>query len=117
MNTIGNLIGPFYQNVLIICSKRHISLNLDIENPALKVFNETKLKDFLKNELARAIKSCSKGDQITISEKSVAGSNLSRVSVKNSGKSLPDAVKAELQDKGYEVRNRFGYDTIISMTL
>lgn len=119
MKTVGVIIGDYYQKLLRICDRHGIALNLDIENPSLKVFQEKALCDFLKYQIPMVVKACKghDGAHIALVQKSIAGSNMSRFSIKYSGETLQPEQKQRLQDAGLEVRARFGYDTIISIKL
>ena len=68
MNSIANIIGPIYQNLLGLCEKRKIAINLDLENPSRKIRQEPLLRQFLKDSLSVAIKSCKPGNKITIAQ-------------------------------------------------
>lgn len=119
MKSVGVIIGEYYQKLLTICDRHKIALNLDLENPSIKVFHEKALRDFLTKQIPAAVKAC-KGEEdarITLAQKSIEGSNMLRFSVKYSGKTLQADEKAKLQEAGYEVRARFGYDTIVSIKL
>ena len=119
MNSITDIIGKSCQNLLQLCDKHHIAFNLDIENPSLKIFQEKKLRDFITEEASNAVKSAihHKDGHVAIIQKSIPGTNMAKISVKYSGDCPTDAEKAALKEKGYEVRSRFGYDTVISIKL
>ncbi len=121
MNTIGAVISEFYPKLLTICEKRNIALNLDLENPSVKVFQEKALRKFLKDFTSLAVKSCQKSPEakqhIAIVQKSIPGSEMSRISIKYSGETMTAEQKELLQKQGYKVRARFGFDTIISVDL
>ena len=105
-----DIISPIYQKLLKDCERRKISINLDIENPTIKITNEQQLLDFYTTELKRAIKNCDTGGKITLSQTN------DRISIRyTSGKLLEPDLVEQLRSKGYQVRARFGYDTIISL--
>ncbi len=119
MKSVGVIIGEYYQKLLTICDRHKIALNLDLENPSTKVFQEKALRDFLTKQIPAAVKAC-KGEpdsHIVLAQKSIDGSNMLRFSIKYSGKTLQPEEKAKLQAAGYDVRARFGYDTIITIKL
>ena len=98
------------------CGRRKISVNLDFQDLSLKVADDEAITSFFASEVKRALKSCEAGDKITLSQ--AISANGIRFSVKNSAKTPLDAETADkLREKGYEVRSRFGYDTIISLTI
>lgn len=113
-----DILSPHYQDLLQRCEKRKISVNLDIQNLAVAIRDENiaPLERFLATEIRRALKNCAAGDKITLSESD--DTTTIRISVKNSGAEtlLPDE-KARLVATGFEVRARFGYDTIITLKL
>lgn len=119
MRTVGEIIGEYYQKLLRICDRHGIALNLDIENPSTKIFQEKALCDFLKGQIPFAIKACKghEGAHVALVQKSIPNSNMSRFSIKYSGETLQPEQKEKLIAAGYEVRARFGYDTIISIKL
>ncbi len=119
MNTIGSIVGEFYPKLLNICEKRKISLNLDLENPSVKVFQEKRLRDFLTKYISYAVKNCRKDpdSHVAIIQKSIPNSNMSKFSIKFSGETLTPEAKQKLLDEGLEVRARFGYDTVVSIKL
>ena len=107
-----DIISPIYQDLLKKCERRKISVNLDINNLTTKIEDEDLLNKFYQTEIKRAFKSCAEGDKITLSQIG------NRYSVKYSAKTpLSQEEIATLREKGYEVRARFGYDTIITLVL
>ncbi len=112
------ILSPHYQDLLQRCEDRKISINLDIQNLAVVIRDENiaPLERFLATEIRRALKNCAAGDKITLSESD--DTDIIRVSVKNSGaETLSPDEKARLLAAGFEVRARFGYDTIIALKL
>ena len=77
MNSIANIIGPIYQNLLGLCEKRKIAINLDLENPSRKIRQEPLLRQFLKDSLSVAIKSCKPGNKITVRSRYGYGNTIS----------------------------------------
>ena len=116
MSRIIDIISPIYQELIEKCGRRKISINLDFQDLSAKVDDEEAVQSFFATEIKRALKSCETGDKITLSQSSSA--NGLRFSVKSSAKTPLDAETADkLREKGYEVRSRFGYDTIVSLTI
>lgn len=113
MNTISELVGPIYQNLLALFAKNDISLNLDIQDPSLSFDDLSQVRDFLREQLSRAIRNCEPGDSITISEQH--NDKQVRFSVRDSGRSLTRDEQEELRAKDYEVRARYGYDNIVTI--
>ncbi len=112
MSKFIDIISPIYQELLATCARRKIGINLDIQAPTLKITDDEKVTQFYKKELKRALKLCEPGDKITITE------TADRISVKNSSKTTLDKDTVEqLRNQGYEVRARFGFDTIVTMKL
>ena len=112
MTKLIDIISPIYQDLLKKCEKRKISVNLDIQDLTYRPSDQEKVEQFYQTEIKRALKLCAAGDKITISQ---AGS---RFSVKNSSKTAIDPEEVtKLRDNGYEVRARFGYDTIVTLDL
>lgn len=110
------ILEPHYRSLLKRCERRKISVNLDIQDLTVNIRNVEPVDTFLQSEIKRALSNCAEGDKITIAESSNA--DQIKVSVKNSGRAtLTDEDKKKLRDSGYEVRARFGYDTVISITL
>jgi len=111
-----DIIAPHYQKLLADCDKRKIAINLDIQAPTINLRQVRRIDEFLTTEIKRALKNCTAGDKITIAE--TADAHSVRVSVKNSGRTtLSTEEKYALRAIGYEVRARFGYDTIISLVI
>ncbi|MBR6166550.1 hypothetical protein IKQ65_02865 [Candidatus Saccharibacteria bacterium] len=116
MSRIIDIISPIYQDLIEKCGRRKISINLDFQDLSIKVEDDETVATFFSTEIKRALKNCEAGDKITLSQSSSA--NGIRFSVKNSAKTPLDAETADkLREKGYEVRSRFGYDTIISLAI
>ena len=116
MSRFIDIISPIYQELLSRCERRKITINLDIQDLTFKVRDDKVIEDFYRNELKRALKLCKEGDKITIAQ-SLNGNTL-RISVKNSSKTLLDNETIEkLRSDGYEIRSRFGYDTIITQKI
>lgn len=116
MSRFIDIISPIYQDLLSRCERRKITINLDIQDLTLKIKDIKQVEDFYTEELKRALKLCSENDKITIMQ-TVSESTI-RLSVKNSSKQQPDIETVEkLRANGYEVRARFGYDTIITLKL
>ena len=103
MNSIANIIGPIYQNLLGLCEKR-------------KIRQEPLLRQFLKDSLSVAIKSCKPGNKITIAQ-DLSEDNSIHFSVKYDGDILDNTQKAALIEKEYNVRSRYGYGNIISIEI
>ncbi len=111
-----DIIGPIYQDLLKSCEQRKIAVNLDVQDLTVKISEPELVNKFFKAEIRRALKNCTKGDKITISEAN--NSEFVKLSVKNSGReTLTEEEKEKLRSAGYEVRARFGYDTIVSMKI
>lgn len=119
MKTVGEVIGEYYQKLLRICDRHSIALNLDIENPSIRISQEEELRSFLSKQIPPAVRACkSHADaRIALVQKSIPNSDLQRFSIKYSGETLTTEQKEKLQKAGLEVRARFGYDTIISIKL
>ena len=110
MTKFIDIISPIYQNLLKKCSAQKISVNLDVQDLTKRIDDPEKIERFYTTEIRRALKLCSAGDKITLSQ------NGDRYSVKNSSKTTLDKDTVEkLRADGFEVRARFGYDTIISL--
>ena len=112
-----DIISPIYQELLEKCARRKISVNLDFQNLHTAIDDEETVSKFFATEIKRAFKMCDAGDKITISQSTNAdGKN--RLSVKNSSKETLDSATVEkLREQGYEIRARFGYDTIITLVV
>ena len=111
-----DIIGPHYQKLLADCDKRKIAINLDIQDPTINLREVRRVNEFLTSEIKRALRNCAAGDKITIAE--AADAHSIRISIKNSGRAtLSTEEKYALRELGYEVRARFGYDTIVSLVL
>ena len=113
-----DIFNPHYQNLIERCESRKISLNLDIQNLNVPICDDdhVRVERFLAAEIKRALKNCKAGDKITISE--ADNDTTVRISIKNSGaETLTTEEKEKLIAAGYEVRARFGYDTIITLKL
>ncbi|MBR0134334.1 hypothetical protein IJM16_03660 [Candidatus Saccharibacteria bacterium] len=113
-----DIIGPIYQDLLKTCERRKIAVNLDIQDLAFGVSADDSviIEKFFEVELKRAIRNCAAGDKITLSQ--TVTDDFYRIAVKNSGaNTLSPEEKAELIEDGFEVRARFGYDTIIALKL
>ena len=113
-----DIVGPFYQDLFSRCERRKIAVNLDIQDLTVPIHDDDhdRLEMFLTTEISRALKNCTAGDKITIAETN--DDKIVRVSIKNSGaETLPAAEKEKLLAAGYEVRARFGYDTIVTLKL
>ena len=116
MATFIDIIGPIYQELLHRCERRKIAVNLDFQDLTLKIPDSAPVEQFFHTEIKRALANCAAGDKITLAQTVTDGTI--RLSVKNSGLApLPDAEKEKLRAAGYEVRSRFGYDTIITMRI
>ena len=110
MTKLIDIISPIYQELLKKCEKRKISVNLDIQDLTLRIDEPERIEKFYSTEIRRALKQCENGDKITISQ------NGTRFSVKNSANQQLDAETiTKLREDGFEVRARFGYDTIVSL--
>ena len=112
-----DIISPIYQELLEKCARRKISVNLDFQNLHTPIDDEEAVRKFFATEIKRPFKMCDPGDKITISQSTTAdGKN--RLSVKNSSKETLDSATVEkLREQGYEIRARFGYDTIIAYVI
>lgn len=113
-----DIIGPIYQDLLKTCERRKIAVNLDIQDLSFGVSADDAviIEKFFKVEIKRAINNCKAGDKITLSQ--TVSEDFYRIAVKNSGaETLSPQEKAELIEDGFEVRARFGYDTIIALKL
>ena len=107
-----DIISPIYQDLLKKCERRKISVNLDIQDLTLRIEDSERVEKFYNTEIRRALKMCEAGDKITLSQSG------NRFSVKNSAKTPLDAdIVTKLRADGFEVRARFGYDTIITLSL
>ena len=112
MAKLIDIISPIYQELLKKCEHRKISVNLDIQDLTLRIDDTEKIEKFYTTEIRRALKNCVAGDKITLSQSG------NRFSVKNSASKTLDAATVEkLRADGFEVRARFGYDTIISLSI
>ena len=110
MSKLIDIISPIYQDLLKKCERRKISVNLDIQDLTLRIEDADKVEKFYTTEIRRALKLCEAGDKITLSQ------NGNRFSVKNSAKTSLDAeTVAKIRADGFEIRARFGYDTIVSL--
>ena len=110
MAKLIDIISPIYQDLLKKCERRKISVNLDIEDLTLRIDNAEDIEKFYNTEIRRALKVCEAGDKITLSQ------NGNRFSVKNSAKTPMDTdTITKLRADGFEVRARFGYDTIVTL--
>jgi hypothetical protein len=116
MSRFIDIISPIYQELLSRCERKKITINLDIQDLTVKINDDEAVKDFYTTELKRALKLCEPGDKITVAQ--TVSDDYIRLSVKNSSNTLlaPDIVE-KLRNDGYEVRSRFGYDTIISQKI
>lgn len=114
-----DIVGPAYRDLVEKCEKRKIAINLDFQSLTVKINSDedvAALEKFLKAEITRALKNCKAGDKITLSE--VENDEYIRISIKNSGaETLTADEKEKLIAAGYEVRARFGYDTIVTLKL
>ena len=113
-----DIIGPIYQDLLKSCERRKIAVNLDVQDLSFGVSADDAviIEKFFKVELKRAIRNCAAGDKITLSQ--TITDDYYRIAVKNSGaNTLTPDEKAELLADGFEVRARFGYDTIVALKL
>lgn len=107
-----DIISPIYQDLLKKCERRKISVNLDIQDLTLRIEDSERVEKFYNTEIRRALKMCEAGDKITLSQSG------NRFSVKNSAKTPLDAdIVTKLRADGFEVRARFGYDTIITLAV
>lgn len=112
MTKLIDIISPIYQDLLKKCEKRKVSINLDFQDLTMRIDDVERVEKFFTTEIRRAFKMCESGDKITLAQ------NNNRFSVKNSSKSTLDAdTVAKLRADGFEVRARFGYDTIISLSI
>ena len=111
-----DVLGPHYQKLLTDCERRKISVNLDIQDLTINIREVKRVNEFLTSEIKRALKNCGAGDKITLAESADAHSI--RISIKNSGRAtLSTEEKYALRELGYEVRARFGYDTVVTLVL
>lgn len=111
-----DILSPHYQKLLTSCNRRKIAVNLDIQDLTINIRDVGPVDQFFASEIKRAIKNCGPGDKITLAQTVDAQSI--RVSVKNSGRStLTQEEKDTLRAAGYEVRARFGYDTVITLVI
>ena len=111
-----DIVAPIYQDLLKSCERRKISVNLDIQDLTLNISDTEPVEKFFKSEIRRALRNCTAGDKITISE--ADNDSYVKLSVKNSGReTLTTEEKEKLIAAGYEVRARFGYDTIVSLKI
>ena len=111
-----DIVSPIYQDLLKSCERRKISVNLDIQDLTLNISDTEPVEKFFKSEIRRALRNCTAGDKITISE--ADNDSYVKLSVKNSGReTLSTEEKEKLIATGYEVRARFGYDTIVSLKI
>ena len=107
-----NIISPIYQDLLKKCERRKISVNLDIQDLTLRIEDSERAEKFYNTEIRRALKMCEAGDKITLSQSG------NRFSVKNSANTALDAdTVTKLRADGFEVRARFGYDTIVTLNI
>lgn len=112
-----DIVSPIYQELLEKCGRRKISVNLDFQNLYISIDDDEAVRKFFTTEIKRALKMCEAGDKITISQ-STTTDGKNRLSVKNSSKETLDSETVQkLRDKGYEIRARFGYDTIITLVI
>ena len=112
MAKLIEIITPIYQELVKQCERRKISVNLDIQDLTFRIDKPEYVKDFYTTEIHRALKQCEAGDKITISQSN------NRFSVRNSAKTpLDTATIDKLHTCGYEVRARYGYDTIVTLTV
>ena len=112
MTKFIDIISPIYQDLLAKCGRKKISINLDVQDLTMRINDEERVQKFFETETRRALKLCEAGDKITISQSG------NRFSVKNSSKTTLDTETAEkLRESGYEVRARFGYDTVVSINI
>lgn len=112
MAKLIDIISPIYQDLLKKCERRKISVNLDIEDLTLRIDNAEDIEKFYNTEIRRALKVCEAGDKITLSQ------NGNHFSVKNSAKTPMDTdTVTQLRADGFEVRARFGYDTIVTLKI
>jgi hypothetical protein len=113
-----DIIGPIYQDLLKSCERHKIAVNLDIQDLSFGVSADDVeiIEKFFKAEIKRAIRNCAAGDKITLSQ--TVSDDFYRIAVKNSGaNTLSPDEKAALLEADFEVRARFGYDTIIALKL
>ena len=116
MTHLIDIIGPIYQDLLKSCERRKIAVNLDVQDLRVAIAEPEPVEKFLRSEIRRALRNCEAGDKITISEADNA--DFIKLSIKNSGRhTLLSDEKAKLIEAGYEVRARYGYDTIISLKI
>ena len=111
-----DILSPHYQKLLTSCDRRKIAVNLDIQDLTVNIRNAEQVDQFFASEIKRAIKNCGPNDKITLAQ--TVDSQSIRISVKNSGRStLAPEEKNALHAAGYEVRARFGYDTVITLVI
>lgn len=111
-----DILSPHYQKLIASCNRRKISINLDIQDLTVNIRNAEPVDQFFASEIKRALKNCGPGDKITLAQ--TVDSQTIRISVKNSGRStLTSEEKEALRTAGYEVRARFGYDTVVTIAL
>ena len=111
-----DIFEPHYKKLLANCERQKISINLDIQDLTVNIRNASPVDSFLESEIRRALRNCKAGDKITLAETS--DSQNIKISIKNSGRAtLTDSEKAALREQGYEVRARFGYDTVVSINI
>lgn len=112
MAKLIDIISPIYQDLLKKCERRKISVNLDIQDLTLRVDDSEKIEKFYATEIRRALKLCEASDKITLSQSGT------RFSVKYSATTPLDAdTVTKLRADGFEVRARFGYDTIVTLNI
>ena len=112
MTKFIDIISPIYQDLLAKCSRRKIAINLDVQDLTMRIEDAEKVRKFFEKETRRAFQMCEAGDKITIAQSST------RLSVKNSAKTTLNAETVEkLRADGFEVRARYGYDTIVALNL
>jgi LytS/YehU family sensor histidine kinase len=111
-----DIFEPHYKKLLASCERQKISVNLDIQDLTVNIRDASPVDSFLESEIRRALRNCKAGDKITLAEAS--NSQNIKISIKNSGRAtLTDSEKAALREQGYEVRARFGYDTVVSINI
>ncbi len=116
MTHLIDIISPIYQDLLKSCERRKISVNLDVQDLTIGIADPEPAEKILRTEIRRALRNCTAGDKITLSESD--NTDFIKLSVKNSGRhTLLADEKAKLIAAGYEVRARFGYDTIVSLKI
>ncbi len=111
-----DILGPHYQELLKKCERKKISVNLDVQDLTVNIRDVAPVDKFLTSEIKHALANCTAGDKITLAE--AADVHQIKISVKNSGRAtLTEDEKKSLRAAGYEVRARFGYDTIVSLII